>query len=194
MRFLTDFADLAVVLPVAACWLVGLGAAGWWRGAAAFGAAVGATLGVVLALKLLCLGCPLPPGRAAFSASGHVAGGTVVYGGALSLWLRRRFGFWRAAGIGAVPVALIIAVTRLALHLHSVGEVAVGALLGLGGVLALLGAAGSWPDQARMGRAVLVAAPILLLLHGVRLPAEARIRDLAGWMPAGICATGRVAQ
>jgi hypothetical protein len=194
MRFLTDFADLAVVLPVAMCWIVGLGATGWWRGAAAFGVAVGATMGVVLALKLVCLGCPIPPGRAAFSASGHVAGGTLVYGGAAALWLRRRLGVWPAAGFAAVPVAVVIAVTRVALHLHSVSEAAVGGIVGIGGVIAMLVLAGSWPDRARMGPAVLVVIPILVLLHGVRLPAEARIKDWGGWMPAGICATVGVAR
>ncbi len=42
MNFLTDFADQAVVLPFALVVAVALGVAGWWRGAFAWIAGVGA--------------------------------------------------------------------------------------------------------------------------------------------------------
>jgi membrane-associated phospholipid phosphatase len=184
LRFLTDFADLAVLLPLAVCVGVGLAITGWPRGALAWALALGATLGTMLALKLAFLGC----GSAhALSPSGHTAAGTAVYGGMAALWLRRRLAPLPAALLAGGCVAGLIGATRLALHAHIPIEVAIGAVVGLSGILLLLRIAGPLP--AKMQFTWLVPAMVLLafLLHGVELQAEPRLRAFAGWLPASVC-------
>jgi membrane-associated phospholipid phosphatase len=187
---LTDFADLAVVLPLAGCAFVGLGLAGWWRGAAVWAGALVATLGVMLGLKLLFLACVVGDGRV-FSPSGHVAAATILFGGAAALALRRRLGAWRAVVLGGVPVAALIGASRLVLRMHGPAEVAAGAMVGICGLAVMVWRAGLPPDGLRMRRPMLLAVPVLLLVHGTRLPAEVGLRRLTGWAPARLCACVR---
>jgi membrane-associated phospholipid phosphatase len=187
MRYITDFADLAVLLPVALCLGAGLALLGWRRGALAWWACVGATLLGVLALKLLCLGCAAPHARG-FSPSGHTAASVVILGGGLALWLRRRTGAVVAGLLAGGLVAGAVGASRVTLGMHSLAEVLLGAAIGGAGLAALLRWAGPAPDGMRGWRLVLIAAPLLLLLHGARLGAETRLRDAAGWLPRGVCA------
>src|SRR5918997_4183426 len=92
MRFLTDFADLGLVLPLAALVALALAAVGWRREALAWSVAVAGTLAAVLALKLLALAYSGQLGTALRSPSGHTAAGTVVYAGLLTLLAGRRLG------------------------------------------------------------------------------------------------------
>jgi hypothetical protein len=71
MRFVTDFADQAVVLPVVAAIGIVLLAQGWRRGAAAWVGATAGTFGIMLLLKLVFIACPMSDLR---TPSGHVAG------------------------------------------------------------------------------------------------------------------------
>ncbi len=185
MRFLTDFADLAVLLPLSLCIFAGLLLFGWRRGALAWAAAVGVTLALILALKLLFLGCGQ---SGALSPSGHTAAGTAIYGGAFSLWLRRRMATWQAVLLAGGTVAAAIGVTRVAVGAHIPIEVAIGAAVGLAGVWTLLRAAGPPPAWVRGRWLVPVGLAVVMLLHGTRLQAEPRLRALAGWLPHGVCA------
>jgi membrane-associated phospholipid phosphatase len=187
MWFLTDFADLAVVLPLAVCAVVGLGLAGWWRGAVVWGGAIAGTLAVMLGLKLLCLAC-VTGGERAFSPSGHVAAATVLFGGAVALALRRWLGLWRAVLLGGLPVAGLMAASRLLVQVHVPAEVAAGAAVGMGALTIMVWRAGLPPFGLRVERPLLLALPVLALVHGARLPAEAGLKRLAGWAPARLCA------
>ena len=89
MSFLTDFADQAVVLPVAGLVLVLLLAIGWRRGALAWAGCVAGVMAVMLALKLVTLACGWRvPWTGLSSPSGHTAASAVVYGGLLALLAR----------------------------------------------------------------------------------------------------------
>ena len=57
MKFLTDFADQAVVLPLVFALAAVLAWQGWRRGALLWLATIGLTFSVILALKLVFLGC-----------------------------------------------------------------------------------------------------------------------------------------
>src|SRR5450432_1483592 len=57
MNFLTDFADQAVVLPVAVVVAIVLAVMGWRRGALVWLGVLGVTFGVILVLKLGFLAC-----------------------------------------------------------------------------------------------------------------------------------------
>ena len=132
LRFITDLGDLALLLPLALVVGVTL-----WRyetpaAARAFGLALGLCLGTLGALKLAFLSCGEYFHSGLNSPSGHTGGSTMVYGAIAvvaaahsrpalrPLWL---------AGAGAL-VALI-ALSRIALHMHSAAEVVVGLAVGV---------------------------------------------------------------
>ena len=193
MRFLTDFADQAVVLPVVLAVAITLALQGWRRGAVVWLGVIGATFGTMLVLKLVFLACPPVFGTMDIrSPSGHVAAATVVAGGLAALLGCRRAGILPIAVLAAVAIG----VSRLVLGLHSVPEVALGAMVGLAGATALLTLAGP-PPTLRPGRLLAVAVVVAVVFHGLHLPAEAAIRHAAfraehllavcrpvGWQPA----------
>ena len=176
MVFVSDFADQAVVLPLAAIVAIVLGAMGWWRGLFAWLAAVSGTFAVMLALKLLglALASDLSWGAPA-SPSGHTAAACVVYGGLAVLLLR---GMVPRVLLVAIPAAIVLAMgyIRVALLAHDLAEVAVGGIVGGIGVVVLAIAAG--PRPRVIGWPVFgAAACTMLLFHGLHLPAEAAIRS-----------------
>ena len=161
MQFLTDFADQAVVLPLAAYVLVVLATLGWRRGALAWGAAVAGVLGVMLV------------------PSGHTATAAVVYGGLLAMLVTRSAaGTLLAAGLGGALAALV-GLTRLMLHVHTVGDVLVGAAVGVAGAVAMRRLAGVRPARPASPWALLVGCVVVFALHGTRLQAETRLHWLA---------------
>jgi membrane-associated phospholipid phosphatase len=176
MTFITDFADQAVMLPLALAIGIGLWAQGWRRGSAAWGAAVVTTFATVLVLKVVFLACSSSFGVSDVrTPSGHVAAATIVAGGLAALLLR-----WRhAALLVAVLAAGVIGFSRLALGMHSPREVAIGAGVGLLGAWTLLLLAGRPPPELEGRRIMVIAVAVVVLFHGLHLPAEARIRGTA---------------
>ncbi len=179
--FVTDFADQALLLPVAAGVAVLLASSGWRRGLIAWLIAIGGTLGTMLVLKLAVMACGqrLPTADLLHSPSGHTAAASAVYGGLIAIALRRWVAPTRAALPCAAAVALAIGASRLALHVHTALEVGIGAAVGLAGAMAFCALAGAPPATHKPGRLVLVALTIIVLAHGVRMPAEAAIRSMA---------------
>lgn len=184
MQFLTDFADMAVILPLCACVATGFAWAGWRRGARGWLVAMAATLGTMLVLKLVALGCPTV-GRG-FSASGHTAAGAFAYGGLAALWLQRPLGRWAGIVCGGLAAATI-GVTRLVLHLHGVSEVMAGGAVGVAGVWLLLRLAGPVPDGLRLRLPAAACLVVLFLAHGERLPIELKLQEIVAWLHRGSC-------
>jgi membrane-associated phospholipid phosphatase len=175
MEFLTDFADQAVVLPIAAAVAVVLAAQGWWRGAFAWIGVVAITFGVILALKLGFLACgPVFDPMSLRSPSGHTAAASVVAGGLVALLAGRRL----AVTLFALLAAIVIGLSRLELGVHSVPEVIIGGLTGVAGAALLSRLAGP-PPSRRPVSLLAVAFVVAMLLHGMRLPAEAAIWRLS---------------
>ncbi len=197
MNFLTDFADQAVVLPVAAAVLLGLLALGWRRGALAWGLSVVGVLSVMLGLKLAAFACggllglDGPGDWSLVSPSGHTAASAVVYGGLLSLLAPASPAGTALAVLGGGAVALCIGLTRLALHAHTLADVLVGAVVGVAGAAAMRWMAGPRPVRLSQPRLLLLACVVMLLFHGHRVEAEMRIRWLAldVW-PLSLCRAG----
>jgi membrane-associated phospholipid phosphatase len=182
MQFLTDFADQAVILPVALAIGLALLAQDWWRGAFAWGVTIIGTFAVMLILKLLLIPCG---GTAIHTPSGHVAAATVVTGG-LAAMLRRRRGL-------VLPVALVAAIvigaSRLLLEAHTWPEVVVGALVGIAGAELMPRLAGETPPGIRLRPLLLIAVFVAFVFHGLHMPAEAEIHS-AAWRLArffGVC-------
>ena len=174
VNFLTDFADEAVVLPLAVAVGVALLVLGWRRGAVAWTLAVGGTLGLMLVLKLAGWACGPPLWR---TPSGHAAAAAVVCGG-LALLVVRRDCPYRALII-AVLAAAVVGTSRLLLGAHSLPEVLVGGAVGIAGASLLARLAGPPPQGLRARWVAAVVVAVLVLFHGTRLPAEAHIGGLA---------------
>ena len=179
MRFLTDFADEAVVLPMIATVASVLGLLGWRRGALAWMVSVGASFASVLVLKLVFSTCGPALGFAGLrSPSGHTVAAAVIAGGiAVEVGLGR----WYAAG-AAVLAAVVIGCTRLALGAHTPVEAVLGGALGVLGVLGFAMLAGPAPVlRLRWLFASVIA--MAMLLHGMHLDVESQIRALAFRFP-----------
>ena len=184
MAFLTDFADQAVMLPLAAAIGLALAMSGWWRGCAAWILSVVGVLGTMAVLKVAFFACASVLGRTGIhSPSGHTASAAMIMGGALVLWGKDRM---PAPLLAAVPVglAVLFGLSRLAVHAHSVPEVLAGGAVGLLGVAMLWRLSGPRP-ALRSWPAALAAVCILAGLHGLKLHAESAIHGLAlfSWLP-----------
>lgn len=179
MRFLTDFADQAVVLPLIATVAACLAALGWRRGAWAWLLAVGFSFAAVLLLKLAFATCGPALGLAALrSPSGHTAAAALIAGGLAAL-----LGYKRPAVLTlALTCAALIGITRVALDMHTIPEVLLGGALGLAGALAFATLAGP-PPRLRLRLLFAAVAIVALLLHGQHLNAEPRIRAVAFSLP-----------
>ena len=182
MQFLTDFADQGVLLPVASMALLAFVVLRWWQGVLAWIVVLGATLGLVLLLKVGFRTCGAPASPL-LNPSGHVTSATTIYGGLAAVLLGRN----RAALLPALLIASLIAVTRLALGVHTVADVVAGGVIGLAAVAALHHLVGPLPS-ARRWQPALLALAVAALLHGAHLDAEGAIRDLAARLrPAMAC-------
>lgn len=196
MHFLTDFADQAVMLPVALAVGVALALGGWRRGALAWALAVlGTLLAVVLAKLAVAATSGMLPLHGLKSPSGHVASAAVVYGGLVALLLPEpargaRHPF--VALLLAAAFATLFAGTRLALHVHTRSDVLAGACLGIAGALALTRLAGPRPSRLTRAAPVLAALAMVLLFHGRHLHAEDQIGRFARlvWSANACCRPG----
>jgi membrane-associated phospholipid phosphatase len=168
----TDFGDLAVLLPIAGIiplWLAAMrhfGAALRWGIAAAFCA------GGIAILKIFFYACP--PLAELRSPSGHAGFSTLVYG-AVTLIIAVEATGWRRMLIyaGGAAFVLVIALSRILLRAHSPLE----AVFGLGiGLMALAIFAQAYLTRRPAGISlrpfVASLALLLVLLHGQQLHAE----------------------
>ncbi len=178
MIFLTNFADQAVVLPLALVTAIMLALTGWLRGAAMWLLAVVGTLGTIGILKAVLAAC----GTSEFSLdvqspSGHTAAAAIVYGGLIALVARRcgvALGWSFLAAPGAV---VLIGLSRIELGAHTLAEVAVGGAVGCFATWALLLLAGVPPPRLHLPRLLVAAVVVVVAMHGYHLPAENAIKD-----------------
>ena len=180
LHFLTAFADQAVLLPLATCVVLGFAVSGWRRGALGWAAAVAGTFAVMLVLKLGLIPCGhLLPLSSLRSPSGHTAGAAVVYGSLVAIWIRHKSG----TGVWTVPAALLFVLliggSRLALGYHSPVEVLIGGSVGLVGAILAVYLAGPPPEQFRFRVIALASVVVVVIFHGLRLPAEAEITRIS---------------
>lgn len=179
--FVTDFADQAVILPAAALIAVLLASGGWRRGALAWSIAIVGTFSLMLVLKLGFGACGYLIGNGDIeSPSGHTAAAGVFYGGIFAYLTEWLFGRTLFSLLAILVVVVLVGVSRVVLGAHTVAEALVGALVGSIAALMMVRGAGPPPEKGRRLAALLLPACLLIfLLHGIRLPAEAAIRQYA---------------
>ena len=121
MKFLTDFGDEAVILPLFLVAVIMFVVTGWRRGAVVWGFGVGLCLACLVLLKLAGLFWVQQFGGEgrAFSVSGHVAASTVVYGRLANMLLQPRKRSWFLDLFPPLPIACVIRYTPLVLHAHT---------------------------------------------------------------------------
>jgi membrane-associated phospholipid phosphatase len=179
MRFLTDFADEAVVLPLIATIAVALAVQGWRRGAWAWLLTIGASFATVLVLKLIFIDCGPAMGVPLLrSPSGHTAAGAVIAGGFAVLVGARK----PAVALASVLGAVLIGLTRVLLGEHALPEVLVSGAVGVAGALGFALLAGA-PPPLRLRLLFAAVLLVAVLLHGNHLDAEPRIRMFAFRLP-----------
>jgi len=179
---LTEFGDLAVVVPLVALvllWLLFMRSpplAAWWA------IAVALCAGVTAFLKLSFYGCPPTPDL--HSPSGHTSLSTLVYGAMTLVCAAESGGLPRIAAIGGgASFILAIAASRLLLYVHSVEEVGLGLAIGTAS-LALFGQVYMRCGAPKVWLSPLFApaAAVMLILHGRELHAEEFLRGIARYL------------
>ena len=183
MQFITDFADQAVLLPLALCVAGWLAVSGCRQAAAHWLLCLTAVLAIMVVLKLAVLGC-ISGTSALTSPSGHTATAVFVYGGIAALVLRLRLA---AALLGGLALAVLFGTSRVVLHAHSIVDVVVGGGVGLTVLAAFVWLALRADIQAKPTRLFLLCLPVLLLLHGVHLNMEPHLRLAGRWLGLVIC-------
>jgi len=183
MKFLTDFGDSAVLLPlsmVVLIWLLAtrsVGAAIWWVGVlAVFGAVVGG-------LKMLFFACP--PAVDVRSPSGHTGFSMLVYGGIAAIIAIQRRSAWSRTAIMLAALALVvgIAISRVSLHMHSRTETLIGFAIGVVAVAVFIFGYRRTTTNRRLMAPLLFAVVLTAaIFHGARLNAETNLHMLGGWL------------
>ena len=196
MTFLTDFADQAVVLPLALVIALAMALIGWARGALVWLTAVVGTFGVIALLKIILAACgPVHIGGEIQSPSGHTAAAAIVYGGLIALIVRRCGMGICLAFLPAPVVVLLIGLSRIELGAHTPAEVVIGGLVGCVGTLAMLLLVGAPPLRFNLRWIVGPAVIVAVAMHGYHLNAEDGLREIGGrfaWLAAVCGVHGRL--
>jgi membrane-associated phospholipid phosphatase len=188
-RAVTQLGDTAVILPLAALmtgilWLYESRHCAWLLMRSML-----ACLAVMGTLKMVFISCGQDLGIDIESPSGHTSIATYFYGSLGMMaraWYRPALGW--AAMLLAAAVILLVAASRVILGFHSVPEVIVGMVVGVG----CLG----WfavpylrahPLKIRFGKIAVVLLPALLLTYGLALPVEKVLRSFSPYFRAMVC-------
>lgn len=184
LYFITAFGDQAVILPFAITVAITLAAAGARREALIWCVALVMALAGSLIAKIVFIPCGhLLPGLDIRSPSGHTTAAVAAYGGFATLWVKLTRDSWTKLAFigGALAACLGIAVSRVALGMHSTPEVLFGAAIGLVAPFILYRVEPPASEPRRQPTLLLLLLPLslTLLFHGATLPVEHRIDQLA---------------
>lgn len=171
MLFLTEFGDLAVLLPLAATillWLLLSGArqpALWWL------AALVLCIGGIGLLKIYLAACVTSGDLR--SPSGHSGFSALVYGTLAASLALRGAPRWRLLVVcGGFLMVAGIAISRLVLGAHTPIEDLVGLLIGGASLALFVASSGRRLETLNLRPLLLAAVLIITLLHGRQLHAE----------------------
>ncbi|HVM77677.1 MAG TPA: phosphatase PAP2 family protein [Stellaceae bacterium] len=182
---LTDFGDLAVLLPLTVLVLLWLRFARTRQDALCWAMAAGFCMGGTALLKVAFFVCP--PAHTLHSPSGHTSLSTLIYG-SLALLAAAETEGWRRLAIVLAAIAGVagIAASRVLLSSHTFTEVAFGLLIGAGALAVLT--LRNFP-RSRAGLPVstllLAAALVLVVFHGRQLHAETLFRAIGLGLQSG---------
>jgi membrane-associated phospholipid phosphatase len=177
---LTDFGDLAVLIPVSAVILIWL-LRNSSRAAPRWVFALSLCIGLTALLKIAFHACP--PADNMHSPSGHTSLSTLVYGALTLVSATAWPGLQRVLVIaGGAGLILAIGVSRLLLDAHSVAEVGLGLVIGAVS-LAMFSRHYLQAPTTKMWPLLVVAGVLALGLHGRELHAEQFLHRITGYLP-----------
>jgi membrane-associated phospholipid phosphatase len=176
MKFLTEFGDQAVVLPLTAVVAIMLLLLGWWRGAVGWCLAVSSTFATVLSLKIVFYACHAELPHLGIRLLGvRGVSETIRHVGRHLLLIL----------LAALLLALVFGFSRVDLGVHTVPDVLVGGAVGIFGAIFLVLMAGAAPSGFRRWPLAAVVLIVATFLHGRELHAEETIQRMAitYWWP-----------
>jgi membrane-associated phospholipid phosphatase len=182
VRTITDFGNLAVLLPLVAVVTVWLMATRQSRALLWWLVAVALCMGSTAVLKVYFFVCP--PLADLHSPSGHTSLSTLVYG-TLTIAIASIVSGWKRGaviGAGAAFIAMI-GISRILIHAHSVLEVVVGSVIGVG-ALALF----AWqfwprrPAEPRLRTMLITCFALMVMLNGEDLHAEDMLHAIGRYL------------
>lgn len=182
--FVTDYGDSAVTPPLALVTLAFLGISGAFRHLWAWLIAVAVCGGTMVQLKVGLGACwPFGPAHRNFSPSGHTAMSVLVYGGVALLATHEASARLQYATIGgALVVAVVIAVSRLLVHAHTPVGGVIGFAVGSASLALLMWLSRHLRMQLVWRRFAVVAALVIVVMHGTRWPIEGHLQEVAGFV------------
>jgi membrane-associated phospholipid phosphatase len=183
--FVTDFGDTAVTVPLAVLVTGFLFAAKQPRLAIGWTSVILFCAGVTGALKLAFTICGYPLAHSGLmSPSGHTAMSIVVYGGLAAIVGNGLRAPARAVLIAAAAIFTIgIALSRTIVASHTPIEVAIGVVIGVVALGAMIAVAARYrPEHLPIRWLAAGALVVFVLFHGTRWPAEGAIHHLASWL------------
>jgi len=190
MSALTDFGDLAIILPlslVVFAWLLSHGSR---QGAGLWVIAVGLCVGLTALLKVYFYVCP--PASDLVSPSGHSSLSVLIYGAIVLVIAAEQRGWLRAVILvsGAILIAGIAA-SRLWVNAHSVPEVVIGTSIGIATLtLFANGYLRSRTEGKRLRPLIVSTIIVAAVLHGQELRAEALLHGISRYfLSSSVCVT-----
>ncbi len=192
LSFITDFGDVAYLLPAAALVLVYLAYSKARLSAVAWVVAFAACVGLTVLLKLSFLTCGAKIGSLdVYSPSGHTSFATTFYLCIGLVTARNKSPLLAFIVLAAAfCVAVAIAASRFLLDVHTLGEVAIGLLIGVACVVWFATKYYGGPQPSLPILPVLgLLAPLALVAHGHHLSQESWLKAAAGYIRShlGIC-------
>lgn len=178
MRFVTNFGDEAVIIPLILVTTILFAAIDWWKGAFVWCGGVFFTVLLIVIAKMFGLlwGEWYGVYGRAFSLSGHVAASTVVYGTLAHIFIFGRFRSWGRAILPPLLIACLMSYTRLQLMAHTLTEVVSGTCLGVLSATAIERCMPEAPSGLRRV-SIPVLLTIMLIFHGYVLQAEPALQS-----------------
>lgn len=174
--------SMAVMAPagiVIAAWLV---AGRRWRLALDWCLLFGAGMALVVATKVAFIGWGIGVGAVELAGfSGHAMRAGAIFPVAFYVALKNAGARWRQAGVAlGVLCAVLVGISRLVLHVHSVSEVLTGGLLGLAVAGAFIWRARA-VDEVVLSRGLVMLSlcALLFTLRAEPLPTEHWMTRLA---------------
>ena len=179
IQVITDFGDLAILLPIAGVltiWAMVVGRTGVFRG---WLAALALCIGGTAILKIYFFACP--PLSDLHNPSGHTSLSTLVYG-TLTLAVASATKDHRRllVAIAGTAFIVVIGLSRIILQDHTTTEVVCGSLLGIS-ALSLFGISylRNMPAKRYLAPLITVSVLFMILLNGQELRAEELLHRIA---------------
>ncbi|MEN6542744.1 phosphatase PAP2 family protein [Parvibaculum sp.] len=177
LYFITTFGDQAVTLPFAVAVAIVLFATRARQTALIWCLALVAAWGGALIAKLVFLSCGhLLPALDIRSPSGHTTAAIAAYGGFAMLWARDMPERWMRVllAAGALLVCAGIALSRVLLHMHSMPEVLLGAMIGLAAPIILYRTEPPVSEPCSRPTPLLLLLPLCLVLSSTEQPCQSK--------------------